>query len=244
MLVLLLSFVAGFLSVLAPCILPLLPIIIGGSFIGGEQSKKRPYIIIGSLVVSLVLFTLLLRASTALLGIDPNVWRYISGTLVILLGLAMLFPEIWDRVIGAAGLQAKAQAKLGKAGQQKSETLSAVLTGLALGPVFSSCSPMYAWVIATVLPESSFRGVIYLIAYCAGLSLALLGIALLGRRLLEKIKWASDPRGWFQRTIAILFIVVGLAVATGYDKKLQTYLVEQDFLNIKTLEIKLVPEDF
>ena len=66
---------------------------------------------------------------------------------------------------------------------------------------------------------------------------------MLGRRLLERIKWASDPKGWFQRGIAILFIIVGIFVATGLDKKVQTYLVEKDFLNIKVLEEKLVPEN-
>ncbi|NBX97372.1 hypothetical protein EBQ81_00705 [bacterium] len=44
------------------------------------------------------------------------------------------------------------------------------------------------------------------------------------------------------RGIAVLFILVGVFIATGLDKKIQTYLVEKDFLNIKLLEQKLVPE--
>lgn len=242
MLIVLLSLVAGFLSVLAPCVLPLLPIIIGGSF-SGPADKKRPYIIIGSLVASLILFTLLLKASTALIGIDPKVWSYVSGFIVIALGLAMLFPDKWDLVIGRLGLQAKSQGLLGKAGKNSSGTTQAVLTGAALGPVFSSCSPMYAWVIATVLPESSVKGLLYLATYCIGLAIALLGIALLGSKMIAKITWASNPHGWFQRIIAILFIVVGVAVATGYDKTIQTYLVDKNFLNLKTLEERLVPDE-
>ncbi len=242
MLIVILSIIAGFLSVLAPCVLPLLPIIIGGSLTGTEN-KKRPYIIIGSLVFSLILFTMLLKISTALIGINPNVWNYISGGIVILLGLTILFPRVWDTVIVKFGLQAKSQRLLGSAGQQKNGTLSAVLTGFALGPVFSSCSPLYGWVVATVLPESTARGLIYLASYSVGLSLALLGIALLGNRLLQKITWASNPHGLFQRLIAILFILVGLAVFTGFDKTIQTYLVDKDFFNLKTLEEKLIPED-
>jgi len=242
MLVAFLSLIAGFLSVLAPCVLPLLPIIIGGSF-ADDKSKKRPYIIVGSLVFSLILFTLLLKVSTSLIGIDPKVWNYFSGSIVILLGLSMLFPQAWDYIIGNLGLQAKSQKLLGGAGKQQNGTLSAVLTGLALGPVFSSCSPMYAWVIATVLPENTARGLLYLGMYSIGLAIALLGIALLGRRLIDRIKWASNPHGLFQKIIAILFIAVGLAVITGYDKKIQTFLVDKDFLNIKSLEIKLVPEE-
>lgn len=239
----LISYVAGLLTALAPCVLPLLPIILGGSLVGDKKDKWRPYIITASLVVSLILFTLLLKASTVLIGINPKVWTIGSGILVIVLGFFMLFPELWARIIGKLGIEHRSQGLLGKAYKQESRLLSAILIGAALGPIFSSCSPTYAWVIATVLPSSTLLGMLYLTFYVLGVATALLAIALLGRRLLLKIKWASDPKGWFQRGIALLFIIVGIFVATGLDKKLQTYLVEKDFLNIKLLEEKLVPEN-
>ena len=238
----LLSYVAGLLTALAPCVLPLLPIILGGSLAGEKKDKWRPYIITASLVVSLILFTLLLKASTVFIGIDPKVWTIGSGILVIILGFFMLFPDLWAQVIGKLGIEHRSQGLLGKAYKQENGVLSAILIGAALGPIFSSCSPTYAWVIATVLPSSTLLGMFYLTFYVLGVATALLAIALLGRKLLERIKWASDPKGWFQRGIAILFIIVGIFVATGLDKKVQTYLVEKDFLNIKLLEEKIVPE--
>lgn len=239
----LLSYVAGLLTALAPCVLPLLPVILGGSFTGDKKDKWRPYIITASLVVSLILFTILLKASTALIGIDPKVWAIGSGLLVIILGFFMLFPDIWARIIGELGIEHRSQGLLSKAYKQENGVISAILIGAALGPIFSSCSPTYAWVIATVLPSSTLLGMFYLTFYVFGVATALLAIVLLGRKLLAKIKWASDPKGLFQRIIAILFIVVGVFVATGWDKKVQTYLVEKDFLNIKVLEEKLVPEN-
>jgi cytochrome c biogenesis protein CcdA/thiol-disulfide isomerase/thioredoxin len=238
----LLSYVAGLLTALAPCVLPLLPIILGGSFVAEKKDKWRPYIITASLVVSLILFTLLLKASTIFIGIDPKVWTIGSGILVIILGIFMLLPDLWARIIGRLGIEHRTQGLLGRAYKQQNGTLSAVLIGAALGPIFSSCSPTYAWVIATVLPSSTLLGMFYLTCYVLGVATALLAIALLGRRLLERIKWASNPRGLFQRGIAILFILVGILVATGLDKKIQTYLVEKDFINIKLLEEKLVPK--
>jgi cytochrome c biogenesis protein CcdA/thiol-disulfide isomerase/thioredoxin len=239
----LLTYVAGLLTALAPCVLPLLPIILGGSLAGGKKDKWRPYIITASLVVSLLLFTLLLKASTVLIGIDPRVWAIGSGLLVITLGFFMLFPDLWAQIIGKLGIEHRTQGLLGKAYKQENGVLSAILIGAALGPIFSSCSPTYAWVIATVLPSSALLGMFYLTFYVLGVATALLAIALLGRKLLVRIKWASDPKGWFQRGIAVLFIIVGIFVATGWDKKVQTYLVEKDFLNIKLLEEKLVPEN-
>lgn len=238
-----LSFVAGLLTVLAPCVLPLLPIILGGSVAADDEKDRwRPYIITASLVLSLIVFTLLLKASTVLIGVEPQVWTYVSGGLVIVLGLFMLFPNLWAKFIGLIGFEAKSQQLLGKAGQTKNRTLSAVLTGVALGPVFSSCSPTYVWVIATVLPANTALGVLYLAIYCVGVALSLLAIALLGRRLLSRMKWAANPNGWFQRFVAVLFILVGLSLVTGVDKQIQTYLVEQDPLHLIELEQKLVPD--
>lgn len=239
----LISYVAGLLTALAPCVLPLLPVILGGSVSGDKKDKWRPYIITASLAVSLVLFTLLLKASTTFIGVDPRVWTIGSGMLVIVLGVFMLFPNLWAQMIGKLGIEHRSQGLLGKAYKQQNGFASSVLIGAALGPIFSSCSPTYAWVIATVLPSSVALGMFYLTIYVLGVSTSLLAIALLGRKLLGRIKWASNPKGWFQRGIAILFVVVGIFVATGWDKKVQTYLVEKDFLNIKFLEEKLVPEN-
>ncbi len=242
-LTILLSYVAGLLTVLAPCILPLLPVILGGSLDPKNQDKRRPYIITASLVVSLIVFSLLLKASTVLIGVDPRVWSIAAGALVVILGLFMLFPTAWAQVIGRLGLEHRSQGLLARAFKTENRTASAVLTGAALGPVFSSCSPTYAWVIATILPTNLAAGVFYLVIYCLGVATSLLAVALLGRRLLAKITWASNPKGWFQRTIAILFILVGIFVATGWDKKLQSYLVSKDFFSLIELEQKLVPED-
>lgn len=153
----------------------------------------------------------------------------------------MLLPDLWAKAISGLGLEHRSQSLLGKAFKNKNKTVSAVLIGLALGPVFSSCSLTYAWVIATVLPSNTALGLLYLTIYVLGVATSLLAIALLGRKLLEKVKWASDPRGWFQRVIAILFIIVGLFIITGWDKNVQTWLVDKDYLNLIQIEKKLVP---
>lgn len=238
-----LSYIAGLLTVLAPCVLPLLPVILGGSFDPSDKSNKRPYIITASLVASLILFTLLLKVSTVFLGIDPRVWTIGAGLLVIALGVFMLFPNIWANIIAKLGIEHRSQTVLGSAFKHKNTTISAILTGAALGPVFSSCSPTYVWVIATVIPANALTGILYLAMYCLGVATSLLAIAIIGRKLLHKIKWASNPHGLFQRTIAILFIIVGIFIATGWDKDIQTYLVEKDYLNLIQLEQKIVPDD-
>lgn len=220
----LLSILAGVLSVLSPCVLPLLPVIVGGSLV--HRSRVRPYIIAAALTASLLLFTLLLKVSSALAGIDPVVWSIISGGLIILLGVSMLAPGVWEAVARRLHLTSLSQRMLTSATERRSALASAVLTGAALGPVFSSCSPTYSWVLASVIPVNLAEGLLYLAAYCVSLSAALLLLSIIGRRLIDRVKWAANPRGWFQRSVALLFILVGVFVATGWDKQVQAWTLE------------------
>jgi cytochrome c-type biogenesis protein len=223
-----LAVAAGVLTVLAPCVLPLLPVIIGGAIVNGGDERRarwRPYVIAASLAASVVLFTLALKATTALLGVPPQVWQAISGAIVILLGVDMLFPRLWDRVSTALGLQRRSGEMLDRSVGRQSVG-GDILTGAALGPVFSSCSPTYALIVAAVLPVSFAEGVAYVLAYAVGLAGMLLLIALLGRGLVRRLGWAADPDGWFRRVVGVLFILVGIAVITGFDKQLQTWILD------------------
>lgn len=241
MTLLILSFLAGVLTTAAPCILPLLPVIVGGSVMDKEHdsSTSRPLIIAGSLALSVVLFTLLLKVTTALLGVPPMAWQFVSGGIVIALGLHFLIPGLWERMPLVARLNSGSNRLLGKSYKQKG-VLSAVLIGASLGPVFSSCSPTYALVVASVLPESFLRGLAYLAAYALGLAGTLLVISYVGQGFIRKLGWLANPSGWFHRVVGIIFIVVGLSVLFGIDKKLQTYVLDQGWYGpIERLEQRL-----
>jgi cytochrome c biogenesis protein CcdA/thiol-disulfide isomerase/thioredoxin len=216
MLLLLIAFIAGILTVLAPCVLPLLPVIVGGSLSGQAHDKKRPYIIAGALVGSIVVFTLLLKLSTSLVNLSPKVLTDLSGGLVIALGLASLFPAAWEELLGRTGWQAKAQRLLGKSERRGGELAGPLLIGAALGPVFSTCSPTYAFILASVLPRHLASGLVYLLAYCLGLGLALLLAVLLGRKLIARVGWLVDTHGLFRRIFGVIFIIIGVAIIAGW----------------------------
>lgn len=223
------SFVAGILTVLAPCILPLLPVIIGGSSLDQSDEKKvslkHQLVIISSLIASILVFTLLLKATTALLGVPAAVWATISGGIVLLFGITLLFPVLWEKLMVATRLNILAGRFMGQS-QGKAGIKKDILLGAALGPVFNSCSPTYALIIAVLLPASFIAGVGYLIAYCIGLGTILFLISVFGRVIVSKLKWMSNPNGIFQKIIGSLFIVVGIAVIFGLDKQVQTYVLE------------------
>jgi len=183
---LLLSFVAGILTVAAPCVLPLLPVIVGGSIVRSDSEVVRPdrqwvrpVFIATSLAGSVILFTLLLKATTALLGVPQFVWQLFAGGIVLLFGLTMLFPSLWERVMTATGLQNRANRAM-DCSYRRGGIGGDILLGAALGPTFSSCSPTYALILAAVLPVSFAEGVVYIVVYAIGLAVTLLMVGLLG----------------------------------------------------------------
>lgn len=217
-----LSFLAGILTILAPCVLPLLPIIVGSS--AGSKDKLKPYLVTAGLVVSITLFTVLLKASTLLINIDPSFWKILSGGILIVFGLIYLFPDVWDSFSTRFGLS-KNSDKILENATEKEGWLGSLLTGGALGPVFASCSPTYSLVIATVLPVNFWEGLLYILIYSLGLAVVMLAISLLGRKLVNKLNILANPNGWFKKSLGIIFILVGIAVVTGLDKELETNLI-------------------
>ena len=224
MLLFLISFVAGVLTVLAPCVLPLLPVIVGGSMAQG--GRWRAYTICFSLGVSVILFTLLLKASTVFINVPQSFWEWFSGAILILFGLVMVFPQLWDR-LGFVNAMNRSSNKLLGAGYQRNSRFGDMLMGAALGPVFSSCSPTYFVILATVLPQSFAAGFADLLAYAVGLSGFLFIIALVGQKLVDRLGVTINPQGWFRRGIGILFILVGLFVATGLDASAEAWLLNR-----------------
>lgn len=229
MILFILSYIAGVLTVAAPCILPLLPVIVGGTLTTQEKPSRswfRPLVITGSLAGSVVLFTLLLKATTAFLGVPQSAWNVVSGGIVILFGVNLLFPSVWEKFMVLTGLQAKTNHLMGSS-YKKQGIYRDVLLGASLGPVFSSCSPTYALIVAAVLPESFLRGLVYLGAYALGLASVLLLIAVAGQSLVQKLDWISNPHGVFRRVLGVLFVLVGVSVLFGLDRKFQAYVLEQ-----------------
>lgn len=233
-LLIILSFIAGVLTVAAPCIFTLLPVIVGGTIArsGTNTSKnfKRPLIIAVSLAVSVILFTVLLKASSALLDIPSQVWQMLAGGIIVALGINFISASLWPKLIGRSGMEHASNKLLGKA-LARDGSVGDILTGAALGPVFSSCSPTYAFVVAAILPSSLFEGLVYLTVYAAGLAGILLVIGYAGQAIVEKLGWLADPNQTFRKVIGTLFIIIGVSIILGLDKKLEATILQSGILD-------------
>lgn len=228
MALLLISLIAGILSVLAPCIIAIIPLLIGYS--AQQKDFSKAIRVVAGLSFSIFVFSLLLKSSTLLIGVSASTWQVISGLIIVLFGVSGLFPEQWEKAAGKLKLQ-QLSAKGQKRALQKGGALGDFLLGASLGPIFSACSPTYALIVASILPVTPLRGLIYLAAFIIGLAATILLIAALGQKAVTKLGWSINPHGWFKRSLAILFIVIGILILTGADKSLLSKAVENGWFD-------------
>jgi len=216
---------------------------VGSSLAGGGESastnKKKAVTIAVSLGISIILFTFILKVSTAFVSIPQNTWSIISGLIIIIFGLVTIFPTLWEKIPFISKLSISSNKLLGS-GYQKKNFLGDVIIGASLGPVFSTCSPTYFVILATVLPQSLAAGFVDLLAYAVGLSGMVLVVAFLGQKIVNRLGVLSDPKGIFKKVLGIIFLALGILIIFGIDKTIEANLLNSGLFDITKVEQKLL----
>jgi cytochrome c biogenesis protein CcdA/thiol-disulfide isomerase/thioredoxin len=222
------AFVSGVITILSPCILPVLPIVLSGGVGGG---KARPFGVLAGFVVSFTGFTLALSALVQALGIPVDALRIAAVVLIILFGLVMLVPWLRDRFELAASRIARrpgaASAAPGAAPGGRRGFWSGVVVGLSLGLIWTPCvGPIMASVISLALTQHVDSGSVFItLAYTLGTSLPMLGVMLGGRTLLNRVPALTRNAAAIQKGFGILMIAVGVAIGLGWDRQFQGFVL-------------------
>lgn len=223
LLLVLFAFIAGIVTILSPCILPILPIVLSGSIGGG---KRRPLGVITGFIASFTLFTLFLSTIIRLTGISADALRLFSVLVIAGFGISLIIPQfqqVIERLFSRlAGLAPKSSSN-------NSGFLGGVLIGLSLGLVWTPCvGPILASIISL-----SFTGTVtstaFLItlAYSLGTALPMLAITYGGRQLLQNHPWLLKNTGKIQKVFGLVMIVTALAILFNFDRKFQAYILEK-----------------
>lgn len=231
------AFLAGVLTILTPCVFVVLPVILGTAVV--RRGKSTPYVVVGSLILSVILFTVLLKATTLFGNIDERIWKYVTGAILLIFGLSLLRPQLfsWLRLPSRVGI--KSNQYMGAYIEKKS-FWGDVLVGASLGPVFSSCSPTYFLILATIFPLSFGEGLLYVSVYAFGLGFMLFIVALLGSEAVARLRVFSDVSGTFKKSIGVLFIILGILVITGLQTRIEGKLLEMNIVDISSIEYRLI----
>ncbi len=233
----LVALISGMLTVLAPCILPILPVVLGVTALGGK--RYIPYVTILSFTLSIMLFTVLLKVTTLFIVVPQTTWMMLSGLMFILFGLTLIRPSLSPRFSIIGRLESRITNVIQKYVSHTSY-VGAVLVGAALGPLFSTCSPMYFLILASVLPVSFSLGLFYIFIYALGLAVTLLFIAWFGRMYLARLGVLTDPEGTFKRVLGVLFMLLGIGIALGFVSRFELFLLDHLPFDVTLVEHHLI----
>lgn len=223
------AFVSGVITILSPCILPVLPIVLSGGVGGG---RARPFGVLVGFIVSFTVFTLALSAIVQALGIPVDTMRIVAVVLIVLFGLVMLVPFLRDRFEIIASRIARRGSKPGPGAAGASAAPpaggwagfgSGIVVGLSLGLIWTPCvGPIMASVISLALTQHVDGGSVFItLAYTLGTSIPMLGVMLGGRALLNRVPAFTRNAARIQQGFGVLMIVVGVAIGLGWDRRFQ-----------------------
>ncbi len=218
MLLLLVAFAGGLLTVLSPCVLPVLPVLLSGAVGGGG----RPLGIIAGFIGSFVLLTLFLATLVGALGLSVEALRWGAVAMLLLFGLTLAVPALHLRfeLLTARGLP-QGRSKGGDG------FLGGVLVGVTLGVVWTPCvGPILASVTTLALSGqvTAFAAAVTL-SYALGVAIPMLGVMWGGRRLLHRPALLSRL-GRLQQAFGVVLMLFAAGMVFGVDRRIQTALVD------------------
>jgi len=220
----LLALIAGAVTIGGPCILPLLPIVLGTSTTG--RHPLRPVAIVFGFTVAFTAFALIFSFVGSFLGLSPSTWRIVASVLIALFGIFMLFPKLQAKVF--ARLEPAVQKATPTGALQKNDLWSGFLLGLSLGAVWTPCAGPVLGSILTLIAakQSIIQAAALLFAFSVGAGLPMLLIAYGGQYAIQKVSFISKYTGLIQKIFGILVLLTAVAIATQFDLTIQNYLIE------------------
>ncbi len=216
------AFLAGIVTVLSPCILPVLPIILSSSV---GKSKARPIGVVTVFVLSFTFFTLFLSTLVKISGVSADSVRFFSIVVLALFGLSLLIPKIqvWTEQLFARFSGSIPQ------GQNRQGFFGGLLVGFSLGLLWTPCvGPILASVISLALVGTvTLQAVFITLAYALGTAIPMFMIMLAGSTALQKIPWLLRNTGRIQKAFGVLMIATAVGIYFNVDRQFQSYILDK-----------------
>lgn len=217
---LLFSFLAGVVTILSPCILPVLPIILTGSV---GEGRARPVGIVLGFVLSFTIFTLFLSAIVSSTGFSAEVLRMFAVLVIVSVGLVLVIPKlqlVFERAFSFFSRFAPQQQHPGFFG--------GVLVGLSLGLIWTPCvGPILAAIISLAISGSvSGSAVAITLGYALGTALPMFAIMIGGRTLITRVPGLLANTAKIQQVFGAIMILLGLSMLLNFDRAFQAWVLD------------------
>ena len=215
------AFLAGLATIAAPCVLPALPIVLGGAL--GRPQRTRPLFIVAGFVSAFAGVTLAFSLFNHVAGFSPQALRNAALAGLLLFGLSMLWPAPFARAYAWAGAALAPAA----APPVRTGALGAFMVGVSLGAVWTPCAgPALGVVLVTLAtaPDPQ-RAALLLCAYALGAGLPMLALAYGGQWASLRVRALARHLAAVQRVFGALVVATALAMYFQYDVLFAAWLL-------------------
>lgn len=219
------SFAAGVLSALSPCVLPLLPILLGTAL---TAHRLGPLALAAGLALSFALAGTLIGYAGVSLGMEQALIRNVAALLLGLFGLILLSAQLQERFAAAAAVLSAAGSGLlqrvtldGWQGQ--------FVLGLLLGIVWSPCVGPTLGAAITLAAQGRELGQVALVmaAFGLGAGLAVVLLGLLSRRALANMRGSLlNAAKYGKAVLGAIMLALALSILAGFDRHLEAWLLD------------------
>jgi cytochrome c biogenesis protein CcdA len=220
-----LAFMAGLLSILSPCVLPLVPIVLGAAVAAHPLGAVA---LAAGLAISFSGLGLFLALAGFALGLDTDLFRLGAAAMMIALGAFLILPS-WQMRLASAGGPVSSWADRHFGRFASSGLAGQFAIGLLLGAVWSPCvGPTLG---AASLLASHGRDLLWvgltMMAFGIGAALPLALLGLLSRAAMARVRSGLLSAGKLGKAVlGTTFVLVGIAIVSGVDKSIEAALVD------------------
>jgi cytochrome c-type biogenesis protein len=228
------AFAAGSLSILSPCVLPLVPVVLGTA---ASKGKYGPMLLAAGLVLSFVVIGMFVSLVGFSIGLDGKFFRAISAVMLIGIGLLLAVPFLQRQfalAAGPVGHWVDQRFGGGEAGGQFG-------IGLLLGAVWSPCVGPTLGAASLLAAQGQNLGqvAITMVSFGLGVAVPLVVIGMVSREVLMRRRGRMLSSGSVMKSaIGVLFVLTGVMIISGQDKLLEAVLVEASPEWLTTLTTK------
>jgi cytochrome c biogenesis protein CcdA/thiol-disulfide isomerase/thioredoxin len=216
-LLMLFAIVAGAATAISPCVLPVLPAVLGAGVTGG---RRRPLGVVTGLVLAFTFATVALVYVIDALGLPDDLVRTLAIVTLVVFGISLLIPGLGDRIEAFGSRIAPGPARVAGEGFG-----SGLILGASLGLVYTPCAgPILAGVITVSASQDFTAGKLAVaLAYAVGSGAVLYLLMLGGRRVADRLRPAQS---WVQAATGVAMVAVAIAMIADLDLKFQNAIAD------------------
>ncbi|MEX2028359.1 MAG: cytochrome c biogenesis CcdA family protein [Candidatus Curtissbacteria bacterium] len=217
------TFLSGMGAILAPCIWPLLPIVLSST---NSQGKAKGVGTVIGLVISFTVATIAISFIVSLFAVNTEMLRKFSAIILFMLGLTFIITPAMVKI--EAGLSRLSSGLSVKPTPQKTDFLGGLITGITLGLVWSPCAAPILAVVATISATQSISiaQVINIFSFALGLAIPLLALTFFGSYLFTKTRFLSSRTHQIQKIFGVIILATAVMIFVNYDRTLQKIILE------------------